>query len=72
MVFSVCIGVINNLGIHHLLVSSVVLQDFLLIQLIGSSLEMYISAEDEDLCISRLILIFHVILGRFKRQKIVI
>lgn len=40
MVVSVCIGVINNLGMHHLLVSSVVLQDFLLIQLIGSSLGM--------------------------------
>lgn len=39
MVASMCIDVINNLGIHHLLVCSVVLQDFLLIQLTGSSLE---------------------------------
>lgn len=40
MVVSVYIDVINNLGIYHLLVCSVVLQDLLLIQLIGSSLEM--------------------------------
>lgn len=40
MVSSVCIDAISNLGIHHLLVCSVVLQEFLLIQLIGSSLEM--------------------------------
>lgn len=40
IVVSVCIDVINNLGRRHLLVCSVLLQDFLLIQLIGSSLEM--------------------------------
>lgn len=40
IVCSVCIDVTNNLGILHLLVCHVVLEEFLLIQFTGSSLEM--------------------------------
>jgi len=40
MIFSVCINVINNQGILHLLIFLVVLEDNLLIQCTDSSLEM--------------------------------